>query len=160
MTGAGRVLPILRHPDPVLRRICPAVTAFDDDLAALARDMLATMYAAPGRGLAAPQIGRETRLFVMDVTWKDGVPDPRVLINPEITWRSGTDAIHVEGCLSVPGIPARVARPDTVTLRWQGLDGALRSETFTGMAAVCAQHEIDHLDGILCIDRALPDAAA
>ena len=147
------VRPIRTTPDPVLRVVCAPVTDFDSDLAALAQDMLDTMYAAPGRGLAAPQIGVSQRLFVMDATWKEGTPAPMIFVNPDVLARSTTLATMEEGCLSIPGDLVAVSRPDQVTLRWQGVDGAWHEETFAGFAAACTQHEIDHLDGFLITDK-------
>ncbi len=143
-------LPILLHPDPVLRAACTPVRG---DVAGLARDMLDTMYAAPGRGLAAPQVGVTERLFVMDATWKEGLPDPRVFVNPEIVARDGAQ-VNEEGCLSIPDVPRRVARARRVTLTFDGPGGARRSEVFDGFAAACIQHEMDHLDGVLILDHA------
>lgn len=139
-------------PDPVLRAVCAPVTVFDAKLAAIAKDMLDVMYAAPGRGLAAPQVGITQRVFVMDATWKDGTPDPQVFVNAEMVECSEEIVVMAEGCLSIPDRTSRVARPAQVTLRWQDLDGAPQTGTFTGFAAACVQHERDHLDGILCTD--------
>ncbi len=150
------IRPIVQVPDPVLREVARPVTGFDADLRALAQDMLETMYDAPGRGLAAPQIGLGLRLFVMDVAWKDGTSDPRVFVNPEVVDASEELVTREEGCLSIPGRISRVARPGAVTLRWQDPEGAAREERFEGFAATCVQHEIDHLDGILCTDREEP----
>lgn len=139
-------------PDPVLRAVCAPVMVFDAKLAAIAKDMLDVMYAAPGRGLAAPQVGITQRVFVMDATWKDGTPDPQVFVNAEMVECSEEIVVMAEGCLSIPDRTSRVARPAQVTLRWQDLDGAPQTGTFTGFAAACVQHERDHLDGILCTD--------
>ncbi|MFT4743236.1 MAG: peptide deformylase [Yoonia sp.] len=139
-------------PDPVLRAVCAPVTVFDAKLAAIAKDMLEVMYAAPGRGLAAPQVGITQRVFVMDATWKDGTPDPQVFVNAEMVECSEEIVVMAEGCLSIPDRTSRVARPAQVTLRWQDPDGAPQTGTFTGFAAACVQHERDHLDGILCTD--------
>lgn len=149
---------ILRWPDPRLRRPCLPVTEIDAALHRLARDMLDTMYAAPGRGLAAPQVGVLRRIFVMDVGWKDGTPTPMVCINPELHDVSEAVATCTEGCLSIPGIPAEVTRPAAVALAWTDLSGARRTGWLTGMAATCAQHELDHLNGRLCIDL-MPEPA-
>jgi len=154
------VMPVLTWPDARLRETALAVGAVDDALRTLAVDMLETMYAAPGRGLAATQVGVMQRLFVMDVTWKDGAPRPYVCIDPEIIDPSPDLVTRTEGCLSLPGIPAEVARPGAVTLRWTGLDGARHEERLTGFAATCAQHEVDHLDGRLCVDLLAPAARA
>ncbi|GGL68783.1 peptide deformylase [Wenxinia marina] len=147
------MLTIRTVPDPVLRELCAPVSAFDGALAALAWDMLRAMYAAPGRGLAAPQVGVASRLFVTDVAWKEGAPDPRVFANPEILSVSEEMEEAEEGCLSIPGVPCLVRRPVAVRLRWQGLDGAGAEDLFEGWAARCVLHEYDHLDGILCTDR-------
>jgi peptide deformylase len=96
------------------------------------------------------------RLFVMDVGWKEGAPDPRVFVNPEVVNASEARVTREEGCLSIPGRVSRVTRPVEVSLRWQDLGGEPQEETFTGFAATCVQHEIDHLDGILCTDREEP----
>ena len=153
------ILPILRWPDPLLSQPCaPAVLS--DDLRSLAADMLETMYAAPGRGLAAPQVGRLVRLFVMDTTWKEGRRAPVVCVNPEILWLSDTRAVGPEGCLSIPGQTTMVERAEAVRMRWTDLDGAVREAELTGFAAICAQHEYDHLDGVLTLDRLSPEARA
>jgi peptide deformylase len=153
------LLPILRWPDPRLSQICaPAV--LDESLRALAADMLETMYAAPGRGLAAPQVGQLIRMFVMDVTWKDGERSPQVFVNPEILELRGERVAGPEGCLSIPGPVTEVERFQSVHLRWTDLAGDLSEAVLTGFAAICAQHEYDHLDGILTLDRLSPEARA
>lgn len=144
------VLPILRWPDARLTTPCAPVTG---DVSALAKDMLDTMYAAPGRGLAAPQVGVLLRMFVMDTTWKEGRRDPHVCINPEIVWRSADTVNGPEGCLSLPGVTTQVARPREIDLVWHDLDGSRHEARLTGFAAVCAQHECDHLDGVLTLDH-------
>ena len=149
------ILPILRWPDARLTTVCTPVTT---DVAALAVDMLDTMYDAPGRGLAAPQVGALLRLFVMDVTWKEGTPAPQIFINPRIVWRSENHVDGPEGCLSLPGLSTTVSRSDQLRLMWQDLDGGAQDQLFDGFAAVCIQHECDHLDGILTLDH-LPTAA-
>ena len=146
---------IIRHvPDPVLRAVCTEVSTFDAELTALADDMLATLYAAPGRGLAAPQVGVTQRIFVMDATWKDADPSPMIFVNPVVLEASATREPGEEGCLSIPDTPCTVTRPIAVTLRWQDVTGAVQSQAFDGFAARCVQHERDHLDGILCTDYA------
>ncbi|PYE84250.1 peptide deformylase [Pseudoroseicyclus aestuarii] len=149
-------LAIRRHPDPVLRAVCTPVASFDAGLRALADAMLAAMYAAPGRGLAGPQVGETRRLFVVDVTWKEGAPDPQVFVNPEITWASDVIETAEEGCLSIPDMPCRVPRPAEIALRWQDLEGVWQEGRFDGAAARCIQHEADHLNGVLCIDYEAP----
>jgi peptide deformylase len=153
------VLPILHWPDPCLSTPC-APAPLTDAVRQLAVDMLETMYAAPGRGLAAPQVGHPIRLFVMDVTWKEGTPAPRICLNPEILWRSDTTATGIEGCLSIPGITTDITRATDIRLRWTDLDGTTQDETLSGFAAICAQHEYDHLDGIVTFDRLSPAARA
>lgn len=141
------------HPDDRLRQVCAPVGAVDAETRQLAMDMLATMYAAPGRGLAAPQVGVLKRLFVMDVTWREGAPDPWVCLDPVISDPSEAMATREEGCLSIPDHPVRVTRPASVTLNFTDLTGARQSHRLTGFAAACAQHEADHLDGILILDH-------
>ena len=150
------VLPILTWPDQRLSQPCAPCTA-DTPVATLARDMLETMYAAPGRGLAAPQVGHMLRMFVMDTTWKTGTPTPQVFVNPRIKWASSDTKTNDEGCLSIPGVTTSITRPAEIDVDWQDADGIAFSARFTGFAAACIQHEIDHLDGLVTFDR-LPDA--
>ncbi len=151
------IRPILIHPDPRLKRLCDPVTELSADVGKLAEDLLATMYDAPGVGLAAPQVGVTRRLFVMDcVKDPDLAPRPLVLINPQIVWSSDDLATYEEGCLSIPDQYADVERPASVTVTWTGLDENPHEETFSGLWATCAQHEIDHLDGKLFIDYLRP----
>ena len=152
------LLPIYETPDPVLRQISSPVEDFDDALRALIDDMFDTMYAAPGIGLAAIQVGVPKRLLVIDLQEpeeEDGEPvrDPLVFINPEILETSETTRPYQEGCLSVPDQYAEVLRPDRVRARWLDRDGKQREEWIEGLLAVCLQHEIDHLNGILFIDH-------
>ena len=152
------LLPILCWPDPRLSQPCaPAV--LDDALRRLAADMLETMYAAPGRGLAAPQVGRLVRMFVMDVAWTAGDPAPMVFVNPEVELL-GDRVRGAEGCLSIPGPVTEVERAAQVRVRWTALDGTAHEAAFDGFAAICIQHEYDHLDGILTLDRLSPEARA
>ena len=111
------------------------------------------MYAAPGRGLAAPQVGVPIRLFVMDPTWRDGVAAPLALADPRLLWASEETATLEEGCLSIPGRTFAVTRPARVRLAWRDLDGRGREGAFEGFAAAAVQHELDHLDGVLVTDR-------
>ena len=150
---------ILRWPDPRLSLIS-APAAVDDGTLTLARDMLETMYHAQGRGLAAPQVGVLTRVFVMDATWKSGPATPETFINPEVLWRSPDPVTGPEGCLSIKGVLADVTRASEIILRWSTPDGAIAAERLKGFRAICAQHEIDHLDGILTLDRLDPAARA
>lgn len=147
------VLPILQAPDPMLSQVAQPVTVFDDALISLADDMLATMYAAKGRGLAAPQVAVLSRVFVMDPTWKDAAPSPTVFVNPEIVAVSDQQSTLAEGCLSIAGGLIDVTRPAMVTLRWRDVDGGFLEAQFDGFQAACVQHEIDHLNGILITDK-------
>ena len=149
--------PILWHPDPRLRKLCEPVHVLTPEIAALAADMLQTMYAAPGVGLAAPQVGVTKRLIVMDCEKGDGaVPRPIVLINPAVIWAAQEHGVYEEGCLSLPDQYGDVERPVAVRVRWMGLDGRQTEEEFSGLWATCVQHEIDHLDGKLFIDYLKP----
>ena len=149
--------PILIHPDPRLKKIATPVTAVTTVIVQLADDMLETMYDAPGIGLAAPQIGVMSRLFVMDcVKDEDQVPCPMVVINPEILWFSEDLSTYEEGCLSIPEQYGDVERPAAVEMQWLGLDGQIHKQRFDGLWATCVQHELDHLDGKLFIDYLKP----
>ena len=146
------ILDIRIFPDPVLRVDCPPVETFDDELRRLVDDMVETMYAAPGVGLAAPQIGVEKRLAVVDVTVSKEPEALLVLVNPEIVESSGRE-VDFEGCLSIPQLSEKVARPTKVRVKAQNLDGEpfeLEAEDFEARA-IC--HELDHLDGVLFIDH-------
>ncbi|TDX33319.1 peptide deformylase [Rhodovulum visakhapatnamense] len=147
------VLPILHWPDPRLATPCQPVGQVTPEIARLAQEMLETMYAAPGRGLAAPQVGVLKRLFVMDVNGAAGPRSPRIFVDPVIEERAADTMTGPEGCLSLPGIVAEVERAIEITLRWTDLDGTRRREVLSGISAVCAQHEIDHLDGIVTLNR-------
>ena len=146
------IRPILIHPDPRLRKPAARVEAVDEEIRALAADMLATMYEAPGIGLAATQLGVMRRVFVMDCAGKDEPPEPMVLVNPEVLWTSEETETSEEGCLSVPEVYENVTRAAHVRLRWLGLDGRVREHEFGDRWAICAQHEMDHLNGRLFID--------
>lgn len=147
------VLPILQHPDPRLAQSCDPVGAPDGAVRDLIADMFETMYAATGRGLAAPQVGVMRRVFVMDLEWKQGMPVPQVLIDPVLEWASEAVAVQTEICLSIPDQPRAVSRPAEVRLRWTLPSGGLRTGVFTGFAAAAVQHEMDHLDGRLILDH-------
>ena len=148
------IRPILLHPDPRLKKATDPVARITPEIEALAADMLATMYDAPGIGLAAPQVGVLSRIFVMDAQRDpQAEPQPMVLINPEITWESDEQNVYEEGCLSIPDHYAEVTRPAAVRVNWLGLDGKTHEQDFDGLWATCAQHEIDHLDGVLFIDH-------
>ncbi len=156
------LLPILTIPDPILKREADPVATVDDAVRALLDDMLATMYDAPGIGLAAPQIGVSQRLVVLDVAERsaseDGEempaePSPLKLVNPEIVWASDDTSLYEEGCLSIPDYYEEVERPAAVRVRYLDEMGAEREIEANGLLATCLQHEIDHLDGILFIDH-------
>jgi peptide deformylase len=152
------IRPIFETPDPVLRQISKPVETFDDDLRTLVADMFETMYAAPGIGLAAVQVGVPIRLLVIDLQEPEeegGEPvrDPRVFINPEILWHSDHEVPYTEGCLSVPEQYAEVMRPERIRARWQDAEGKTYEEEIDGLLATCLQHEMDHLNGVLFIDH-------
>lgn len=149
------LLRIHHYPDPVLKQKAAPVTVFDEELRRLAADMLETMYAAPGVGLAAPQVGIGKRLIVLDCSSKDDQSQPLVAVNPEILAGEG-ECCEEEGCLSVPEYYAKVVRSERVRVRFQELDGTVREIEAGGLWAICFQHEIDHLDGILFVDRLSP----
>jgi len=152
---------IYETPDPVLRQISKPVETFDDELKTLVADMFETMYAAPGIGLAAVQVGVPIRLLVIDLQEPENpedpeskpVRDPRVFINPEILWHSDTEVPYTEGCLSVPEQYAEVMRPDRIRASWRDEKGEAYEEEIEGLLAVCLQHEMDHLNGVLFIDH-------
>ena len=146
------VLPIRFYPDPVLRVRCPEVESFDGDLERLAEDMIETMYAAPGVGLAAPQVGVELRLAVIDTTAGEESNTLHVLINPEIFDPTGKDTDE-EGCLSIPDITEKVTRPEKIRVQALGLDGQPIEFEADGLLARVVCHEVDHLDGVLFVDR-------
>ena len=146
------VLPIQCYPAEVLTRRCDEVSVFDEKLSALARDMVDTMYAAPGVGLAAPQVAVSQRLIVVDCAGNDEEPQLIIAVNPVIVARAG-ECCEEEGCLSVPGYNASVKRSAWVQVKYQDLHGALVECEAEGLLAVCFQHEIDHLDGKLFVDR-------
>ncbi len=149
--------PILIHPDPRLKTVCKPVGDLTDDIHRLAEDMLATMYDAPGVGLAAPQVGVLSRMLVMDcVKDPEAKPRPMVLINPQVIWASDDRSVYEEGCLSIPEQYAEVERPAEVAVRWTDLNGQQQEEQFDKLWATCVQHEIDHLDGKLFIDYLKP----
>ncbi|MFH2125081.1 MAG: peptide deformylase [Pseudomonadota bacterium] len=149
------VLPIKTFPDPVLNRVCRQVNEVDDDLKQLSQDMLDTMYAAPGVGLAAPQVGRDLRLVVIDCTPRDQEPQPLVLFNPRIVEMEG-QVIFEEGCLSVPDFTSDVTRAERVVVKAMDLEGRPITVEGNGLMAICLQHELDHLEGRLFLDRISP----
>lgn len=150
--GCMVVKNILIHPDPILKKQCPEVDVVSPEVQALAKDMLETMYDAPGVGLAAPQVGVLQRIFVMDCTAKEEEPEPLVLINPKIVWTSEETNVYNEGCLSLPDMYEDVERPATAVMEFLDIDGKQQEREFDGLWATCAQHELDHLNGKLFID--------
>lgn len=151
------VRPILQWPDPKLSQPCGS--ADPARVAALVTDMFETMYDAPGRGLAAPQIGVLDRVFVMDAGWKGGEMTPLACIDPEIVEVSEETAKGPEGCLSIPGVTAHVTRPIWVRMAFTDLAGKRHERLFTGAEAIVAQHEYDHLEGLVHFDRLSPQDA-
>ena len=162
----GVLIPIVTYPEPVLSQVAQPVTDFNQDLRDLVNNMLFTMYHAPGIGLAAPQVGKSIRLFVLDVdydreevTTASGEEDyrlsgfnPMVFINPVLTGTTGTTTFE-EGCLSVPGIYEEVKRFESLHVKYQDLDGNFHEMDASDMLSICIQHENDHLDGIVFIER-------
>jgi peptide deformylase len=143
---------ILHYPDKRLRNKAEPVREITPEIRALVDDMAETMYAAPGVGLAAPQIGESVRIFVIDVAPSDQPSDLRVFINPEIVSREGVTTWE-EGCLSFPGLHEEIERAEKVTVRAMGVDGKTFELSADGLLAIAIQHENDHLEGTLMIDR-------
>ncbi len=144
---------ILTVPNPVLKQVSEPVDTVDDELRRLMDDMLETMYAAPGIGLAAIQVGVAKRVIVMDLAGKGEPPAPKYFINPEILETDAETLPYEEGCLSVPEIYDEIARPKRARIRYLDYDGNPVEEWAEDLYAVCVQHEMDHLDGILFIDH-------
>ena len=143
---------ILTEPNKILREKSLSVEKVDEDVQKLMDDMLETMYAAPGIGLAAIQVGIPKRVIVLDIAQKDGPKNPMYLVNPEIIEKSNSDSIYEEGCLSVPGQFAEINRPDKCHIKYLDYYGQSKEIKAEGMLATCIQHEVDHLEGILFID--------
>lgn len=144
------LLPILRFPDPRLRKVAARVNKIDDGIRRLAHDMAETMYEAPGIGLAATQVDVHARVIVVDAS--ETRDQLLTLINPEILQQDGLQVCE-EGCLSVPGVYDKVERAEHVVVRYQDLDGAEQTVNATGLLAVCLQHEIDHLQGRVFVEH-------
>ena len=152
------VLPIVEIPDPRLRLISKPVESITDETRAFVQDMIDTMYAAHGIGLAAIQVGVDQRILVIDLQEEKDEDDkpikaPKAYINPEILSVSDETSTYNEGCLSIPEQYADVQRPASCRVRWQDETGAAHEEELTGLLATCMQHEIDHLNGVLFIDH-------
>ena len=144
---------IIKLPDPRLRLVSKPVATITDDIRTLVADMFETMYAAPGIGLAAIQVGVPQRVVTLDLAKKDEAKQPLVVINPELVWSSEERSTYEEGCLSIPEYYEEVERPAQVKVRYTDLDGQAREVEANGLLATCLQHEIDHLNGILFIDH-------
>ncbi len=150
------IRPLVIIPDSKLRLVSEPVQEITDEIRKLADDMLETMYDAPGVGLAAIQIGVPVRMVTMDVSKSEEERQPMVLINPEITWASEEKRVYEEGCLSIPEYYEEVERPDRVRFRYMNLKGEIIEQDAQDLMATCVQHEIDHLNGVLCTDREEP----
>src|SRR3990170_1360289 len=147
------IKPLIILPDPILRLVSKPVERVDAPLLKLADDMLATMYDAPGIGLAAIQVAEPLRMLVIDLAKEDEPAAPRVFINPEILETSDDRSVYEEGCLSIPDYYAEVERPAKVRVGYLDRDGKLQEIEAEGLMATCLQHEIDHLNGVLFIDH-------
>ena len=147
------LLPIITAPDPRLKLVAKPVKAVDAEVRRLMDDMLETMYAAPGIGLAAPQVGVARRVLVVDAAREDEPPQPLRIANPEILWRSEEMATYNEGCLSLPEHYADVERPARIKLRYLDYENEIREVEMEGLLATCVQHEMDHLEGVLFVDH-------
>jgi len=145
-------LPIIVLPDPILRQPSAPVERIDDDVRRLIDDMLETMYAAPGVGLAAIQVGVPRRVLVLDVSDKEEENAPIAMINPEIVSLGGEPRVHEEGCLSIPEVRIEMERPGSATVRYLDRNGERQELIADGLLATALQHEMDHLDGKLIID--------
>ena len=143
---------ILIEPDPILRKKSDTLSNVDADLQKLMDDMLETMYAAPGIGLAAVQVGILKRVIVIDVSKQDEKKDPLYLVNPQIIFKSEKTSVYEEGCLSLPNHFAEIERPAECHLKYLNYNGKQKILKASGLLATCIQHEVDHLDGILFID--------
>ena len=144
---------IVQLPDPLLKTVSEPVRSVTEDVRRLMNDMLETMYAAPGIGLAAVQIGEPRRIVVVDLAKDDEPRNPQFFVNPEIVWSSQETSEHEEGCLSIPEVFDTIARPSAVKVRFLDRDGEARELDCEGLLATCLQHEIDHLNGVLFIDH-------
>ena len=146
-------LPIIVAPDPRLKLVAAPVDGVDDDVHRLIDDLLETMYAAPGIGLAAPQVGVGKRVIVVDLAREAEMPDPHCMVNPVLESVSAETGIYEEGCLSLPQYFADVERPEHATISYLDRDGGKQILVADGLLATCLQHEIDHLDGVLFVDH-------
>ncbi len=147
------IRPILTAPDPRLKVVSEATGKVDEEMRRLIDDMVESMYAADGIGLAAVQIGVPKRIIVMDIDQKDGKKNPRVFVDPKILWASDELATFEEGCLSIPEIWEDVERPARIRAEYLDRAGARQTLEAEGLLATCLQHEMDHLEGVLFIDH-------
>ena len=147
---------ILQYPDPLLLVGSAKINIFDKNLVNLSKDLIDTMYDADGVGLAAPQIGINKRIFVMDCSSENEEKDCRVVINPEIEHASEELGSYKEGCLSIPGITEEISRPKVIKVLYQDVNGVLQRDTYDDLWSICFQHELDHLNGKLFIDHLRP----
>lgn len=146
-------LEIYKLGNQILRKKAERISKVDDSIRTLSREMLQSMYASKGIGLAAPQIGIHKELLVIDINFEDSAAEPLILINPEITSYGSTLNSYEEGCLSIPGVYLNVIRPSTIKLNYRDEMGRPRKMNADGLLARCIQHEIDHLKGVLFVDR-------
>ena len=144
---------ILKYPDLLLRSRCKPLLGISRDVEVNIRDLFETLYDARGRGLAGPQIEFPFRIFVMDITWKDGKSDPKIIINPEILYSSNETQVNIESCLSIPNQPIEVIRPKIIELLWLDQEGTVNRDSFSRISAAVICHELDHLNGKLIIDN-------
>ncbi len=147
------IRPIITAPNSTLKQVSKPVAEVTDDVRALMDDMVETMYAAPGVGLAAIQLGEPLQIVVLDVARDEEEQNPQYFINPEITWASEDLSTYEEGCLSVPEFTADVDRPSEIKVKYVDYDGQNQEIHADGLLATCVQHEMDHLKGILFIDH-------
>ena len=147
---------ILLYPNSLLLRTSARIEKFDDNLVSLSRDLIDTMYDADGVGLAAPQVGINKRIFVMDCSREDEDKDCKIVINPEIEHESEELSSYKEGCLSIPGITEEVSRPKVIKVVYQDIRGVTHHDTYDNLWSTCFQHELDHLNGKLFIDHLRP----
>ena len=147
---------ILLYPDPLLLKPSAKIEKFDESIVNLSKDLIDTMYDADGVGLAAPQIGINKRIFVMDCSREDERKDCRIVINPIIEHASEEMALYKEGCLSIPGITEEILRPKVIKVVYQDINGVSHRNTYDDLWSTCFQHELDHLKGKLFIDHLRP----
>ena len=148
-------LKVLTFPDPRLRKVAVPVTKFDKSLEIITSNMLETMYAEEGIGLAATQVDIHERIIVMDLSEERN--EPKIFINPEFKILNDKSLLSfIEGCLSVPGVSEEITRPDNIILTWQDINGTIHEDKPSGLLTVCIQHEIDHLEGKLMVDYLSP----